>query len=483
MITTYGATEGVDEASAPYQPPPGLSKDQLQALERLVLNREQLDPERRVIVEELAKKHKIAMPPASGVTEQPNQRKEQMSVLGEAAKVSALPMSGQIIGGTLGAPFGPAGVIAGQGIGGMAGLVGNQLLGISEPDAFDAALTGTTGLTARLLTHGARRAIPGVEAAEQQIGAELLRGVPPTLPGSQQATQAAYDRLAQLGSPNIPVPNLQRAVTSLFDTERIAKKYGGQNATIRRGVMEAARTLTAQNGEMPFQEASIMLKRYRQKIAGLESKGGEEWGAYKELRKSLFQDMEAAAQAGGQNAQLVQAQREAMAAAKAQIAKDELTEAIEKFGVKSITVSGQTFEVIEPTKILNKLKDLDFAGSVGPQQWKAIEKTLKQLAAIPKVNTATGTGVGTTMRAVAMAGSGVIGGAIGTPIVGGVAGAAGAAVAIKAYDAAASLMMSDRGRNFLVKLFKANNGRMSERTAQLLQFGATQLEDVPGQDQ
>jgi len=344
-------------------------------------------------------------------------------------------------------------------------------------------LTGTTGLTARLLTHGARRAIPGVEAAEQQIGAELLRGVPSTLPGSQQATQAAYDRLAQLGSPNIPVPNLQRAVTDLFDTERIAKRYGGANATIRRGVMEAARTLTAQGGQMPFQDVSIMLKRYRQKIAGLESKGGEEWGAYKELRKSLFQDMEAAAQAGGQNAQLVQAQREAMAAAKAQIAKDELTEAIEKFGVKSITVSGQTFEVIEPTKILNKLKDLDFAGSVGPQQWKGIEKTLKQLAAIPKVNTATGTGVGTTMRAVAMAGSGVIGGAIGTPIVGGVAGAAGAAVAIKAYDAAASLMMSDRGRNFLVKLFKANNGRMSERTAQLLQFGATQLEDVPGQDQ
>jgi hypothetical protein len=481
MLTTYGATEGQDEAKTPAPDQASrLSPEQLGALQRLIDRRDELDPEKRATVEAVAKANGLAISPKQGFTQLTDPRKEQMSDLGEAAKVSALPMGGQLLGGIAGAVIGksPQAIMAGQSVGGIAGLLGNKALGISKPEALDAALTGAVPYMARGAAFAGRRAIPGVEAAEQQIGAELLRKAPDVLPGSKEATKTAYDQLEALGSPNMPVPNLQRSVSELLNTEMTSKKYGGASPIIRRAVIDAGKTLQAQNGEMPFRDVSIMLKRYRQKTADLESKGGEVWGAYKELRKSLFDDMALAEKGGGAAAANVEAQRAAMATARQQIAKDELSESIEKYGVKTVTVNGQTFEVIDPTKVLNKLKDMGFAESVGTQQYQKIEQTLKHLAAIPKVNMATGTGVGTPMRATAMAGAGILGSALGVGASGGVAGAAGAAGAIMAHDAVASLFMSDKGRDFLVKLFKANKGRMRETTGQMLQFAASQMEDT-----
>jgi hypothetical protein len=276
----------------------------------------------------------------------------------------------------------------------------------------------------------------------------------------------------------MPAANFQSTVNKLFDTEVTARKYGAAAPQIRQAVKAAGETLQAQNGAMPFRDVEVMLKRYRQKVSGLEAQGGEVWGAYKELRKGLFDDMAAAETAGGQSAPNVQAMKEAMAAAKKQIAHDELAELVEKYGTRSVTVNGQTFEIIEPTKIINKLKDLDFAASAGKQAAQKVEATLKQLAAIPKIDTNTGTGVGSAGRAWAMAGAAAAGGAFGQSLTAGLGGAAAAYGAIKVHDAVASLAMSDRGRNFLVKMFKANNGRMGERTAQMLQFAATQFEDT-----
>ncbi len=476
MITTLDATEAAQEPSQE-QAPTGLPPEKQAALERLVQNREQLDPERRALVESLAQQHKIPMPPAKGFTEIKDKRREQMTDFGEAARVAALPMAGQLAGGVVGSALGPAGTIIGQSVGGIAGLLGNKALGVSNPDALDAALTGSAPFIARGVTTGGRRLIPGGEAAEQQIGAEMLRQTPGLLPGSKEATTQAYERVRALGNPDIPVPTFTKTVNDLFSTEQIARKYGAASPTILRGVKAARETLANTNGTMPFEDVAVALKKYRQKVAGLETKGGEEWGAYKELRKSLFDDMELAAKQGGLSADVVKAQREAMGAAKAQIAKEEFTEVLEKYGTKMVTVGGQTFEVIEPTKVLNKLRDMDFKASAGGQ-YEAIEKTLKQLAAIPKVDMHTRTGVGTSGRAVAMAGATIAGGALGTPVVGGASGALAAYAAIQIHDAVASLFMSDRGRQFLVKLFKANRGRMSERTGQLLQFAASQFQDT-----
>jgi hypothetical protein len=60
---------------------------------------------------------------------------------------------------------------------------------------------------------------------------------------------------------------------------------------------------------------------------------------------------------------------------------------------------------------------------------------------------------------------------------GAVGTAAAAYGAVAAWDAAASLMMNDRGRNVLVKIFKHNRGQLGPKVAQVLQFAATQFQD------
>jgi hypothetical protein len=480
VITTldaaYADSEGVPE---PQRPPSGLDEKQRAALERLVLKRGELDPERRATVEALAEQNKIPLPPVTGFTDQGNPTKETMTGLGEAAKVSALPMAGQAIGGVIGSAIAPGpGSILGQSIGGVAGLYANKALGISNPTAEDAALTGSVPALGKGLTVGMRRGFPGAAAAEQQIGAELMRGSFAPQPALKQATTAAYEKVESLGSPSMPVPSYQKAVNKLFDTEVTAGAYGASSPEIRRAVKNAGKTLEAQQGTMPFRDVEVMLKRYRQKTSTLEGKGGEVWGAYKDMRKALFDDMEAAASSGHATKENVVAMREAIAASKKQIAHDELAELVEKYGVKTEVVNGQTFEVINPKTLMNKLNDMDFAASAGPGEAKKVMDTLKQLAKIPRVDTLTGTGVGTAGRAWAMAGTAAAAGAFGGTFTAGLGGAAAAYGAIKLHDAVATLAMSDGGRNALVKLFKANSGRMSERTSQMLQFMATQFEDT-----
>lgn len=478
MITTIDATKPDQEEPVSTPNTQGLDEKKMAALQRLIDGRDQLPPEQRAAVEAMAEKHKLPMRPVTGFVEQANPTKENMSAMGEMAKVSALPMAGQLAGGVAGSFLGPAGNIAGQSIGAVGGLMANKMLGISNPDSTDAAITGAAPFLGKGLTVAGRRAIPGAEAAEQQIGAEMMRGSFKRDPGLKAATTAAYERVEQLGSPDMPVPNFTSTVTDLFATEKIAKKYGGAAPQIRKALLDAGQTMQAQNGTMPFRDVEVMLKRYRQKTSALEAQGGEIWGAYKDLRKALFDDMNAAISSGHATSQNAVAMKEAIAASKKQIAHDELAELVEKYGTKSVTVNGQTFEVIEPTKLINKLKDLDFAASAGAVEAKKVEQTLKQLAAIPKVDMNTGTGVGTAGRAWAMAGAAAAGGAFGQSVTAGLGGAAAAYGAIKLHDAVASLAMSDWGRNALVKVFKANKGGMGERTSQVLQFLATQLEDT-----
>jgi hypothetical protein len=257
MITSIDATYAAQE---PKEEPAssGLNEEQLAALSRLVQQRDKMDPERRAMIESVAQQNKIPLPPASGFTDQGNPTKEGMSALGEAAKVSALPMAGQLIGGTLGAPLGPAGIIAGQSIGGVAGLAGNKLLGISNPDSLDAAVTGAVPALGKAATVAARRGLPGAAAAEQQIGAELMRDSFAPQPALKQATEAAYQRLDVIGRPDMPAPNFQATIGKLFDTENVAKKYGGSSPIIRRAVKEAGETMQNQSGNIPFRDVEVM---------------------------------------------------------------------------------------------------------------------------------------------------------------------------------------------------------------------------------
>lgn len=451
----------------------GLAEHQMDALRELVKKRGDLDPERRALVESLAEKHKIDLPKVSAPE----------SGLASSLKQAVLPMGGALVGGMAGSVLGPAGTIGGEVLGGMAGLKANELLGISTPDAVDYGLTVAAPGAGAGLAKAGRRLIPGAQAAEQQIGAEQLKQTPNLIQAPLRAeVQQAY---AKIGQTPLPVPNFQAKASEILSSQANVMKYKAHNPQIKSAMQAVTDTLAKNPQGIPMDEVNGLLKAYRLKVEGLDTKGGELYGAYKALRGSLFKDMEQSiAQAGtGSEAMLL---REAMGKAKQQIAKDEYVDLIGKYGTKMETVGKATFETIQPTKILNKLRDLDWEKSVGTAQYKKIEKTLKQLAAIPHPSAEMRTGIGSQGRAIAMAGAGIIGAGTGAALgaQGAMGGAVGSALtaytAIKVHDAVANLFMSDAGRNFLVKVFKANQGRIGERTAQTLIFGASQFQNTSG---
>ena len=310
-----------------------------------------------------------------------------------------------------------------------------------------------------------------------------MRQLPQLLEGSKQATDAAYQiARQQYGQMPLKVPSFEATLSTLAETEATAQKYGIGSAPIRRSVEKSAATIKQAGGEVPLDEVNTILKRYREKAASAESKGGEQYGAYKALRQALFKDMEAAS--GGQQGPGAQAYRDAMIEAKKRIAKDELTDVMGSTGVKYETVYGQTFETINPTGVLNKLKNMGFPESVGAQEWGKIEAALKQMAKIPHPDPNMKTGIGSTGRVIAMQGAGILGATVGgamggpsTALLGGAGSATAAALSMKIHDSIAGMMMSDRGRGFLVKMFKANQGRLGERTGEVLQFAADLMQE------
>jgi hypothetical protein len=448
--------------------PTPLEPQQLEALKHLVGKRSELDADRRALVEELAKQHGIPMQPIKGTMEE----------IGDAAKVAALPMAGQLAFGTVGAMTGnPALVLAGESAGGLIGTKANELLGISKPGIEDYALSAGIPYAGAGLMKLARKLTPGHSAAEQQIGVGELRKMPGMLEGSKQAVDTAY---AQVGNMKLPTANFSATVNDLLSTEAIMRKYGAHNPAVKRAMMATAQELSNNPSGIPMSEVNALLKRYREKVAGLEGKGGEQYGAYKALRQGLFKDMDDAVAKGiGTDALLL---RQAMGEAKKRIAKDEFTELLAQHGTRHETVLGQTFEVIQPTKLLNKLHQMEFDKSVGKSTFDKISQTLKQLAKIERPSESFRTGIGSEGRAIALAGAGIIGSAAGAEhgaqgVLGGGAGSALAAYgAIKVHDAVAGLFMSDRGRKFLVKLFTHNKGQVGARTAQVLQFAAAQFQ-------
>jgi hypothetical protein len=420
------------------------------------------------LVEELAKQHGIPLQP----------QKSTLQEVGDAAKTAALPMLGQLAFGAAAAPTGnPALIIGAEGVGGVIGTKANELFGISKPGVEDYAMSAGIPAAGAGLMKLARKLTPGHSAAEQQMGVSELRKMPDLLGGSKQSVDDAY---AQVGNMRLPTANFSSTVNSLLSTEAIMKKYGVHNPAVRRAMSETASELSQNPGGIPMSEVNALLKRYREKVAGLETKGGEQYGAYKALRQGLFKDMDAAVASGkGTDALLL---RQAMGEAKKRIAKDEFTELIGQHGTRHETVLGQTFEVIQPTKLLNKLQQMEFDKSVGPANFAKISQTLKQLAKIERPSESFKTGIGSEGRAIALAGAGIIGSAAGSEYgahgaLGGGAGSALAAYgAIKVHDAVASLFMSDAGRKFLVKLFTHNKGQVGSRTSQVLQFAAAQFQ-------
>lgn len=462
-----------------------LSEQQREALQRLLERRNNLDPERRALVEEMAKANNIPIQPRQPKQEDPLTLLHDVA---DSAKVATLPMLGQAAFGLAGAPAGPAGIVAGEVVGGLIGTKANEMLGISRPTETDYALSGGAPLLPPAVSRFfggkfGRHLIPGMAAAEQEIGVQRMRMMQNILesPGKDAVNQA----YSLVGTAPLKVSKFAETVNRLKTTEEGLKEFAEQNPRILRSLTKTAAKIEGEGGELAMTDVNGLLKRYREKADSLEGKGGEQWGVYKALRRAIFQDMDTAVAAGaGKDAALL---RQAMQTAKKQLLSDELSGVIKNVGVKAETVGTATFETIHPTAVLNKLKKMGFDEAIGWKQWQKIESTLKELAKIPHPTSQLRTGIGTPGRAIAMTGAGIIGagaattlaGAGAREVMGSGAGAALLALAsVKAFDAVANLMMNDAGRKFLVKMFKHNGGAIGPRTAQVLQFAASQFQDT-----
>ncbi len=294
---------------------------QLNALKALIPKRHTLEGDQRAMIEELAKQHGLPLSAPPTKLQQIGQELQQGAKdAGEFLKPSALPVAGQMIFGATGAMTGnPLIQLAAQSVGGVIGTKANEMFGITEPNAFDYAMSGSAPGVGGVLAKSGRALLPGGEAAEQQIASRTMRKLPKRLPGGKAQANAAYE---QLSDRPLRVDNLADTTVKLFATEKEMKKFGIGNAQIQRIVKGTAREILDNPDGLSIKTISQILKRHREKVASLEGKGGEQYGAYKVLRQAIFKDMDAAVARGkGQDVLVL---RTAMQAAKNRIAKEEL---------------------------------------------------------------------------------------------------------------------------------------------------------------
>lgn len=449
-----------------------LDPEQIAALQRLYTNKDKLDKEQQAIVE--------ALGPQYGITDSgPTAGETATNSILQMGKQSILPVGGQILGGIVeGALTRGADTQAGQSIGAMLGVAGNEMLGITKPGPMDYYMAGMAPPVANVLTKAGRAAIPGKEAALQQMAVPKMQAVGGAT--AKGGVDAAYKALEPFKDLPIAAGHLNETFAKLGATEAVAKRFGLGSAPVSRLVTKGEQAMSSQGGRISFGDAMTVLKRLREKTASMEEKGGEAWGAYKAARKALFDDLDDAAKAGGTQGTAVVKYAAAREAARKAIAQDELAGVIAKDGTREVTVAGQTFTIVEPTKVLNKLKKMEYAQSVDKETWAGIEKTLKELAKVPRPQGTERVALGSPGRLLATGGVGAAGAIFGAGG-GSIEAAAGAAVAIGVHEAASRMMMTETGRNLLVKMFKANEGRMGERTATMLEFVAAQLQTPAGE--
>jgi len=486
-LTTIGATEQADPAAEPSpkaDTQPTLPPEKLEALKRLVGHREELDPEHRALVESMAQQYKIPMAPKTGFVEKANAVKEGVQAVGSAVKQSALPTAGQVAGMTAGQVISPGNAplsLAMGSAGGVAGTYLNKKLGITNPDSLDYLASAMAVPGGVLATRAGRSAIPGASAAEQQIASGMMRKVPALATGSKAETDAAYKAMRDLGPTKIPAKNFHRMVNSLLTNEKNLAKYGEDVSDVRGRLLKTAGELSKNSSWMSFDDMSNLLKRYRERVASAESKGGEQYGLYKALRASMFEDMKQAIDVKGKSTPQIKALRAANDASMRRIAQEELSDIVERHGTKFISEGGQIFEVTNAAKVVNELQKIDFAKGAGPIEAAKVNAALKKIANIPHPREGLRASLGSEGRVIATGTAATAGAFAGGPL-GAAGGAAAAYVGFKVHDAIASLLMSDQGRNFLVKMFTHNGGTVGAKTAAVIQFAASQFQP-PGSPQ
>lgn len=384
---------------------------------------------------------------------------------------SILPTAGGAVGGFMG---GPAGMALGSG----AGELANQALGFTEPSATDAlvatVMPSVVGGAARLGGAAAKAAIrrlPGAAFTMHEMAAESLGKIPGSLAPAQSSDEL-YALVSKF-NPKIKADQLKAAAERLAATEEGLSK-GLSNDEIRNVGRGLVNLIDQNGGEVPFDVLRTELRRIGERVGSSARTGGEPYGAYKDLFKQGYNDLEKAAGAGNEAMPAVQALKQANAARKMEFVVDDLSEL---FSVKGGGISprpdGAGVQVNFRKIITAVERNEDIKKTLGADAYKAMVDDLTRMwKATPNLPAVAGTDAGSKrilQSTGAFGGLGTaagmyFGGPTGAVIGGGLGGAAGAA----GPAILGRLVATSTGRKVLQGMLESNGGSITPEMLSLL---------------
>jgi hypothetical protein len=487
-------------------------------LRTLYMNRDKFPTEKRRLIERDAIEAGVdkETPPQYGVSDQAtgeesfteNYLKPAATILGGIGKSTAIPLTLQVGGAMahkrLGLPYSlqTQSALAG------AGSYINSKLGITQPhsesitglppDMEEALATMTgTGVMGGIAKYGTPH-LPGAAAGRQAVGVESMQGLEKSIrPGVNPPSEAMFKALEQGPNPTIPMEPFKTTLGGLRTEYSMLSRNqkpgpgggstfnapGDKNAGVLGKIKGYQENLKYQPSGWSFTQFRGELKAINQDIRNARAEGTD-YGALLKLKGGMLDSLEQAAV----NPKLPATVAADLRAANKQFAKEmvqeDLADIIAGKGIKTVAAKGQLLPETRPEAVLDALnkyvrEDLPDTlpsgkTSVLKQELEptitGIRDMLDDLAKIPKIEPKEHVALGSPGRIFATAGGTAAGYLAGGPI----AASVGAAVGALVHEGLARLMMTQKGRDFIVKVVKSQGGHISETSMALFGTAATQ---------
>lgn len=511
---------GVDSAGAraiamPVEKQDPVSREELRTL---YLNRDKFQEDKRRLIERDAISAGIdkEVPPQYGVSDQAtgeesfkeNYIDPAVAVAKGIGKTTAIPLALQLGGAMAHKRLGiPYSLQAQSGLAGAGSFI-NSKLGITQPHSESvtglppdleealATLTGT-GVMGGLAKYGIPH-LPGAAAGRQAVGVEALQGLEKGIrPGVSPPSEAMFRALEQGPNPTIPMEPFKNTLGTLRTEYGMLSRNqkpgpgggsvfntpGDKNAGILGKVKGYQENLKYQPSGWSFTQFRGELKAINQDIRNARAEGTD-YGALLKLKGGMLDSLEQAAL----NPRLPSTVATDLRAANKQFAKEmvqeDLADIIAGKGIKTVSAKGQLVPETRPEAVLDALnkyvrEDLPDTlpsgkASVIRQELEptiqGIRTMLDDLAKIPKVEPKEHVALGSPGRIFATAGGTAAGYLVGGPVAASIGAAGGALV----HEGLARLMMTQKGRDFIVKVVKSQGGHISETSMALFGTAATQ---------
>jgi len=379
--------------------------------------------------EELAKLASQPLTPRATLGEAPAAKQESINWW-QVAKQAALPTVAALGMGTAGTILGgPPGGAVGAGIGGMAGLKANEMLGIEKPGALS-YLAAAAGPWAGPVARPAMMRLPGAAAGIQEKAVQQLpqiaESVRPPVPSSQ-----LYEAMTQqFGRLYMPVGPIRQAAQEMAkENARILPEF--RDATATRIIDGLQRMSQAPIGGIEFETMRANGRQLGRLVGALDETSSVAEGVAKRAFRAVREAMEAGAtQSGGRSAEAVKALKEANQAVKQEIAEGMLETASRQ---ATTWVRGQPQVNADGLLRFMTRHREEFVDLVGQKGLDFAQKKAIEYAKLPKIS---GGGIGPIKL------RNVIGGGLGSAV-GGPAGGVGGVIAA---EGTAKLMESALGR-------------------------------------